>query len=286
MKKTLLMTIFAASVFALAGCGGGGGGGGSDNTTTTPVTGANPTTDNTATNGNVPTTGTTPTTDQTSGVASAAAGAYTGSNSRGYLQNTLVLPDGRYLLVSSKMANGVRTPYGFVKGSAGAVAGSISGEGRGFAANGEVSTGMLTGTYQDNTTISGSYREPSGTYTFSGVVQQTSVIDFNRAASIAEVQGAWTLKTMSGESVTMTVSTTGAVSGTNGTCSFTGTLTPNTAGKNVFETSLTFGASCSNPGQVATGLGILTVPSAGKQELVIAAADAGNITGDVFVGAR
>lgn len=289
MKKILLATIFATSVLALAGCGGGGGGGGggNDNTTTTPTTGTTPATDNSPQNtGTTPTTGTNPTTDTTSGVASAAAGVYTGTNSRGYLQDTLVLPDGRYLLVSSKVAGGVRTLYGFVKGSAGAVAGSISGEGRDFTADGVVSTGMLTGTYRDNTAISGSYREPAGTFTFTGGVQPTTVIDFNRAATVADVQGAWALSTMSKESLTVTIASNGALTGTNGSCNFTGTLTPNAGGKNVFEASVTFGSGCETQGLVATGTAILTAPSAGKQELLIALSDAGNTTGDIFTGTR
>ena len=320
MKKILLIAALSIATTTLFGCGGGGGDSDGDGlkdssvttsettvitkppatTNTTPTAGATagttptpgitagltPTPGTTATTGGGTTTTTTAPTDPTSTKAAAVAGFYQGATSNGYILDTLVLPDGRYLGLYWKQVGGVRTISGFIRGTGNALNGSFTGAGRGYDIDTTVSDGRLSASYRDNATINGTYNQPAGMFSFSGTALSTALYDFNRAPRIAEIQGTWSMPTLSEETLAVTIGADGKFTGTNGSCAFAGTLAPNAAGKNVFEVSMQFGKGCPTEGLSAIGAAISSLQANGARRLVFAVTASDGTFGDVFVGIR
>ncbi len=102
--------------------------------------------------------------------------------------------------------------------------------------------GTLSATYVANTSISGTISATAGSVAFAGTPIIGSTYDYNVAANLASITVAWTMTALDASVINLTIAGNGAIVGSTGGCSFTGTLTPRASGKNVFNTSVTFGA--------------------------------------------
>jgi hypothetical protein len=93
---------------------------------------------------------------------------------------------------------------------------------------------------------------------------------------------------LDGETATLTVASNGAIAGISSLgCSFTGTITPRPSGKNVFNTTLTFGgAPCALPGQSASGIALAYPLANGMTQLLAGAATASGSTATAFFAQR
>lgn len=112
-------------------------------------------------------------------------------------------------------------------------------------------TATLGGTFVERQSITGSGTVGGQTSAFALTYDPT----YDTPASLATAAGTWTVQTTGGGSVT--VSGTGALVVTQTGCTFTGQLTPDTAGKNFFRVAGTFGAApCNLPGAAASGIAV------------------------------
>lgn len=286
------------AVSNLFGCGGGSSSdtGTSTNisTATAPTAGttaaATPTAGSTITT--TPTSTPSATTMSTSTQAAAVAGlyqgsAFNGSTSKSLAFNALILPDGRYVGLYSWPTGGPAGLGGFFTGVGTAMAGSFAGSGMDYNLNSTVSQGTLSLSYQTNTSLSGTYNEPAGTKSFTASVLPVAQYAFNRAPAISEFVGTWAMSTMSGTDLTITFAPDNTLSGINaGTCNFSGTLTPNVAGKNVFDVLYKFDAGCSSGGRTAYGIAFSALTASGQRQTTLTVIDSSGKFADVFASIR
>lgn len=126
----------------------------------------------------------------------------------------------------------------------------------------------MAGMIAEEGTFSGTVTLPSSTLEF------TSTYDPSYESAPADATGTWTVRAATSTGTvdtTVTVASNGGISATNADCSGTGTLTPRSSGKNVYNLSVSFtGASCQFNGQTLTGVAVVRAITGG-QEMVAAA---------------
>jgi hypothetical protein len=92
---------------------------------------------------------------------------------------------------------------------------------------------------------------------------------------------------LDGMTTTITISSTGSVTGSSSGCSFTGTVVTDSSKKNFYDVSLTFGGSpCALPNQTANGVGVEYLLSDGVTNQLLVAVAVGNSSGTVFAAER
>ena len=85
----------------------------------------------------------------------------------------------------------------------------------------------------------------------------------------------------------VTINSNGTVSSSNSGCSFTGTVSADSSGKDFYDVSITFGASpCALPNQTATGVGVYYLLSDNVTHQLLAGVTVGNSNGTVFFAQR
>lgn len=260
MKSTIIASALVAGL--LAGCGGGGGG----STTTAAVV----------------TTGT-------------AEGVYSGTSTGGTSPafTMLVLENGDFW-----------TLYGTRSGSGSSATLSVAGliQGTGTSNNGSFTSSTAkdfgsvpaisataAATYNTTAqTISGTFTAPAATITFSGGPTAGSLYNYSTPATLSSIAGSWTTTSTSGETITVTVASVGTFTavGTSG-CHFTGTATPRASGKNVFNTTMTFGpAPCGLPNQTASGIAVVYPLTSSLTQVIFAQVDSTRSYGSAAFGTR
>lgn len=126
-------------------------------------------------------------------------------------------------------------------------------------------SGSASGTFAPGGALTGTVTATGISATFS----ETSSTAYAAAPSLAGLAGNYTLSTGG----TLTLTAAGAISGAPSGCAVTGTLTPDSSGKNFYRLSVTFGAApCALPGAAATGV---AAPNGSSQ--LIAGAVSGNV---------
>lgn len=242
----------------LAACGGGG-----DSTSATPA----PTTP-------------TPTTPVTK-----VEGYYTGAVSTGTQFQLLALENDQvYALIGNTDSQGVFRVSSLIEGAGTSANGSFSvANAKEYVSSGQVFTAAISGSFSPRTTVMGSVASSSGTASFTGTAPATASLNYDTPASINTVSGSWTGSTLAGEGVTFSVAATGAVTGTSALgCRFTGSAAPRASGKNVLDVSVTFGpAPCLLPGVTGTGIGVSSLLTNGKRQLLLAVTNSGRTAGTV-----
>ena len=246
----------------IAACGGGGGGGGVN---TGPVS-----------------------TPPPAPVVGAAQGIYIGSTNDGREIDTIVLENDQFY-----------TMYGNTVGSAFQVSGFVQGDGKSnngsfTSANAVDSTALNTrvaatvnATYTVGLNLNGTLVEPAGTVSFTSVPIAPAAINYNSAASLADIAGRWNLTSLRGFANVFTISATGAMTGTSGGCTFSGSFTPRASGKNVFDVSIDFGiAPCQLPNQTIKGIGVDYLLTSGQRQLIVAGIDSTRFNTAAFFGVR
>ena len=252
-----LSTVFSliATVSALTACGGGGG---SDAPATTGPS-----------------------------AEGVYGGTLTGSPSTAF--NLLILDNGDYWSMYGTQGASVFGVAGFVQGTGTSSNGSFtSANGKDFGVFPAVS-GSVSATYNASAkTISGTTTSTSGTSTFSGGPIAGSLYNYDAAATLSTVAGSWTTTSLTGETVIISIAAGGAFTAvSSGGCRFSGTVAPRASGKNVFNTSLTFGlAPCALPNQNATGIAVAYPLTTGRTQLIVAVTDAARTVGAAVVGTR
>jgi hypothetical protein len=261
-SKNIKQVTLVGLALALAGCGGGGGGGGS--VSNAPV---------------VP-----------PAITKSAEGVYVGSlsGSSNSAFQLLVLEDGSYWSMYGASTPSAFVVRGFVQGTGTSNNGSFASSNAkdfGFA---PAVSGSLAATYTNDFAITGSLAFPSGSVGFSGAAPVATTYVYTNPALLSSIAGSWTLATLNAETLNVNISASGTISGTSSLgCSFTGTATPRTSGKNVFNLALTFGAApCALAGQTASGIALNYPLATGKNQLIVAAVDSGRLIGTAAFGIR
>lgn len=131
----------------------------------------------------------------------------------------------------------------------------------------------------------------SGTNTVSGVSPvtvsltptATADFNFNTAATQAAIAGTWSGFFSSGDTGSVTVSSSGAIDSlTDAGCRIGGTVVPRPSGKNVYNVTITFGpAPCLLPNGSGRGIAVIA-----GWELTVAAVTADRAYGAAFFGTR
>lgn len=257
--KTIIFAAPCMLSLVLVGCGGGGGGSGTSVAEPVPI---------------VP-----PTT---------AEGVYAGTISNGKSLNALILENDQIYVMYGTMVNGNLMVSGFIEGNGKSNNGSFSASDmRDFSPNGTSPNFSLSASYVKNTSFNGTTTDGSTTISFTGGPLQNSLYNYNTAANIANIVGAWTVTDLAGTPVALNISASGSFTGSTSGCAFTGTIKPRASGKNVFDAVATFGAApCLLPGQTVSGIALEYPLAGGGRQLIIAGTDALRNNGAAYLGAR
>jgi hypothetical protein len=210
-------------------------------------------------------------------------GTLTGGRSNAF--NLLVLENGEAWSMYGTQSATSFGVAGFVQGAGTSSNGSFTvsnGKDFGFS---PAQAGSTSATYDATAkTISGT----TGSVTFSGGPVAGSLYNYDTAASLSAISGAWSATGLTGESIALNVAASGAFTATSGLgCKFSGTVAPRASGKNVFNVSLTFGAApCALAGQAATGIALVYPLASGRTQLLVAAVDSTRTYGAAAVGTR
>jgi hypothetical protein len=196
-----------------------------------------------------------------------------------------VLPNDKYYAIYGIQNSSSFLIYGIITGQGNSTSSSYTASVTDFYYTGLVSTGNLNATYVAGSSLNGTLVEPGTTLTFNGTVLSSSDFNYNTPASLSALSGSWNGSFLDGTSGTVTISSAGAITGTNAGCSFTGTATPDT-GKNFFNISVTFGAgSCLLPNQTVSGIAITyQISGTTKHQLLMGGAT--STKGTVFAAIR
>ena len=245
---------FATGVcITLAGCGGGGG--------DTPAPGAT--------------------------AEGVYGGTLTGSSSNNF--QMLVLENDEFWALYGTQSTSLFAVAGFLQGTGISNNGTYtSSNARDFGFNPALA-GTANATYNATAkTIAGSVAASAGTVTFSGGPIAGSLYNYNTPALLSSVSGTWSLTALTGEGISLNVSSTGAFTANSAFgCTFSGTMTPRPSGKNVFNVSLTFGASpCVLAGQPASGIALVYPIATGRTQLIFAGTNTARTTGTAAFGTR
>jgi hypothetical protein len=252
MFKQLKLVIGAALTATLVACGGGGDSG-----------------------------------TQTTAAAIKADGLWSGLTSTGLVINTLILDNNEFWALFGTSQSGFFYVQGFDQGNGTLNGSSFSGAGREYYPNRSSLTGTFSVTVNPGVSLNGTATSTLGTNSFTMSPINSSFYVYDKPAALADVVGSWSGNFLDGTTGALTISSTGAVSGTNNGCSYTGTATPRASGKNVFDVSITFGAgNCVLPGQKATGIGINYLLSSGKREIIVGVLDSSKVLSALFFAQR
>ncbi|MFL6577774.1 MAG: hypothetical protein ACJ8MR_14230, partial [Povalibacter sp.] len=114
--------------------------------------------------------------------------------------------------------------------------------------------------------------EGGGALQFSGGAIENSPYQYDTAATIGTLEGHWNGTSAAGPTVAVGVSANGSFALIEGSCTATGTLHPRGSGKNVFDLSVTFGASpCAMANETATGIAVAyPLTTTGQMQLIAA----------------
>ncbi len=216
-----------------------------------------------------------------------AQGVYSGTSSAGNSFYTIVLPNDKFYGI-----------YGTLTSSGLLIAGLITGQGTSgsttytasvtdFLYTGSVTSGSLSGSYVPGSSVNGTLTENASTATFTGTSLAASTFNYSTPASLSAISGTWTGKLLDGMTTTVTISSSGTVTGSSSGCSFSGTVAADSSNKNFFDVSLTFaGSPCAFPNQTATGVGVEYLLSDGVTHQLLAAVTSGTTFGTVFAAER
>ena len=214
-------------------------------------------------------------------------GTLSGSSSNAF--QLLVLENGDFWAMYGTQTSTVFAVAGFIQGSGTSNIGSFTSSNTKDFGFSPAVAGNTSATYNVTAkTISGTVMATAGTVTFNGGPIAGSLYNYNTPASIATVAGAWTTTILTGETANLNIATNGSFTAVSSLgCNFSGTVTPRASGKNVFNVSLTFGATpCALPSQVVTGIAVAYPLASGSTQLVVAVTNSARTAGTAAFGTR
>ena len=239
MQTMTKLNAISFVIAALSGCGGGGGSSSAAPTPTPPV--------------------------------AKAQGLFEGVTASGTSLEEIVLEDGSFWGIYGTQSGSGLLVSGFETGQVTSSNNGFSLTFTDFPNPGNTSvSGTGSGSYTASA-FNGSVTENGVTQSFSLSSPATSAYVYNTPALVSSVTGTWSGNLTDGESGSVTILSDGTFTGTtSGGCGFSGKFTPRPSGVNVFNVTLNFGVSlCSYPGQVATGIAIVSSLSNGTSELIV-----------------
>lgn len=225
-----------------------------------------------------------------SATTSDAEGVYGGTITGGASPEfqLLVLPDGQYWSMYGRTVGNQFLVSGFVQGNGTSSNGTFtSTNGKDFGVFPAVS-GSISATYNTTAqTISGTTTSATGSATFTGGPISGSLYNYKTTANLSSISGTWNGANIGGETVAMTVSSTGALTAiSSGGCNATGTVTPRTDTRNVFTVALLQGIGCALQGQTVRGIVLVYPLASGRTQLVGAVIDDARTAGTAVFANR
>jgi len=271
-KETLALT--ALAMMMLTACGGGS----DDNNTSAATPAPVATTPTPATPAPVAT---------TPAVTASAEGVYEGSYAGGLTHLTLVTDTSRMYTVLGTTTGGVFAISRFLEAPGTSSNGAYTATGvRAYGAGASAADGTFTGTYAPGASLNGTLLLDGVSTTVSGTALVNTTYNYNTAARLANVAGAWSLAGVDGAKVTLAVGADGKFTGTSGACAVTGSLAPRPSGKNVFTFSVVSGpAPCARPNEVINGVAVEFSIGSVRQLMAAGSTDT-RANGIAWVGAR
>lgn len=227
-----------------------------------------------------------------------AQGVYTGSFASTTFNpgkfSTLILDNDEYwTLYGREGTSGELLVYGLIQGQGSANSGSFSSSDlKDYFYDGTTAAGTLNASYQAGATFNGTVSQSGRSVSFSGVAPAagSSTYNYNAAAMLSSISGAWAGTNMSGVSSNYTIASNGTFAGTNQYgCGFSGTVTPRPSGKNVFDVSLTNNTSpaCgAASGLSGRGIALTTLLGNGSRQLIVAVVTSDRVYGSVIFANR
>lgn len=221
-----------------------------------------------------------------------AEGVYGGTMTGGSYPNfrMLVLEDGEFWSLYGFNIGGQLSVDGFLQGRAASGGGSFSASDvKDFGFFPAMEGGTVTGTFDAAVgTLQGTVRFPGLTVNVVGGPVRDVPYEYNQAASLPDIVGAWALVGSTGDRSALTIAATGEMTATSVSgCAFSGSATPRPSGKNVFNVSVLFGGSpCLLPGQRMTGVAIVYRLPDGRAQLTFAGVNAARTAGLMAAGTR
>jgi hypothetical protein len=229
--------------------------------------------------------------DSPAAPATSPEGVYSGSITSSTVASafsTVVLEDGQVWTIYGNTVGGVLVVNGLIQGQGTSSNGTFtSSTMKDFGASPALAA-TLNATYVQGASLAGTITEAGGSIGFSGTATPATTFDYNTPAQLSNVVGAWTLSSTSGNTIALTVSATGAFTGTaTGGCSVSGTFTPRPSGKNIFNFQMTIGpAPCTLAGWTGGGIAIYSTLANGSHQLIVGSADASRTYGTASIGTR
>jgi hypothetical protein len=220
---------------------------------------------------------------------------YSNGSSLSFNQQTVVLETGEFFIVYGETLNNTFFVDGMLHGT-----GQIGAASNTFYsydlsdhffrnnAIDAVFDGRLTASFEPGNFFNGHARQKDSTANFQGVAPQAAVYTYNTPANLNDVIGDWVMIDLLGNQPTMNITAPGIFSGaySNG-CSFSGSLTPRTSGKNIFNMTIAFGPTpCTQPNQSFTGVAYDYSPSTISRTLVMAGLTSNGDQAAVLYGIR
>jgi hypothetical protein len=223
----------------------------------------------------------------TTSYAGQAQGFYVGTASSGYSFSSIILPNDKFYGLYGTATGNTLYVYGMMTGQGTSGNGTYTATATDYLYTGATFSDTISATDVPGTSVNGTITETGAPITFNGTSLVSSSFNYNTAASVSAISGTWSGTLLDGMTTTVTINSNGAVSGSSSGCSFTGTVTPDSSGKNFFDVSLTFGGSpCLAANQTATGIGIEYLRSDGVTHQLLAGVTASSTLGTVFFAER
>jgi hypothetical protein len=259
MLKQWKLAVGAALTATLVACGGGSDG------------------------GNVSTDSGTPTATQ----AIKTEGLWSGLTGTGLVINTLILENNEFWSVFGINQSGFLFVERFDQGKGTFNGSSFSGTGLEYYPYHSSLSDTFSSTIYPEGSLIGSTTSSFGKNSFTMSPVDSSLYVYDKAASLTEVAGSWSGNFLDGSTDSLTITTSGTVSGTNNGCSYNGTMTPRASGKNVFDVSVTFQTgNCTLSSQTATGIGISYLLTSGKRQIIVGVLDSTKAISALFFAQR
>ena len=214
------------------------------------------------------------------------AGTLTGSTSPQF--QMLVLESGGIYSLYGTTSGGIFLVSGFVQGLSTSSAGVFNASNAKDFGSSLARNSPIAGTYTASNVLNASATYTGlGAVTIAGAPIVNPLYNYNTAPALTDIQGAWSMTDLAGNPVSLAVQSSGAFTGSSGGCGFSGNLTPRATGKNVFNFTVSFGASpCVLANQSATGIGLSYMVGSTVRQLIIAGTDNGRTTGTALFGSR
>jgi len=215
--------------------------------------------------------------------AATAEGFWTGTTNTNRTVTGVVLDDGVYWFLYS-VGGDPSIIEGVLQGDSNAQDGALNSlNAKDFNVERPVTpvlNATINGSYTTKQSLSGSYQSNvPDTFT------TTYNSDYELTPDITAVTGTYTGPVAQNETVNVTVSAAGGISGISSTgCRITGSVSPRTRG-NVFDVTITFGgqSTCSNGTNTVNGVGLY---NARTKKLYSAAFNSDRTNGFVFLGTK